>query len=400
MKALQEKIISAVCLMILPVLMAAGISRHDAAGNGEAAADAAKEEGSAEAAAAEEAYQQAEEDLIFWYDDDSYEQFFALAAREYFEKTGIKALPVPKDSAEYMEAVYDSTMREDSYPDVYLISGEDLEEAYLYGLAASNGSADRYSGAAEHALTAASYRGKLLGYPLNYNACVFIYQNDYFSRPPETMEDIIRYSEENEPGENVEYLMEWDVNDAFYDFPFVANSITFEKKEPQLLTVVYEEELYQKDKEFFQELTSSFSVDAETVSEESIIKNFKEGRTLCALIDTDSLCRLEDYPYSLKKVPDLNGELKTFSCAMTKMLAVNDFSPKTQQAADFAEFVTVDMAAALYGTSGHYSVFKSEAADMVEQTAYEAYETAVLAPDSQDARDFWVGLKERFERYF
>lgn len=400
MKALQKKLLSSAGLGILLIGMAAAISHRTVIESGAEEPEAAEETDSMAAAAEEEAYQQAEADLIFWYQDASYGEFFDLASREYFKKTKTKALPVYQGETEYMAAIYDSTMREEAYPDIYLISGENLEEAYLYGLAASNEDADRYSGAADQALAAAAYQGKLLGYPLNYNTCVFIYQNDYFEQPPETMADIVRYSKENEPGENVEYLMEWDVNDAFYDFPFVSNSITFEKKEPQLLEVIYEEELYQKDKEFFQELTSSFSVDAKTVSEESILKNFKEGRTLCAILDTDSLSQLEGYSYSLKKVPDLNEELKTYSCAMTKMLIVNDFSKELQKAADFAEFVTIDMAGSLYGVSGHYSVFKSETADMVEQTAYEAYETAVLAPASQDARDFWVGLKERFERYF
>jgi arabinogalactan oligomer/maltooligosaccharide transport system substrate-binding protein len=50
--------------------------------------------------------------------------------------------------------------------------------------------------------------------------------------------------------------------------------------------------------------------------------------------------------------------------------------------------------------SGHYSVFLSQTADDAEKTAYQAYEDAVLLPDSQDAKDFWVGLKEKIAEYF
>ena len=50
--------------------------------------------------------------------------------------------------------------------------------------------------------------------------------------------------------------------------------------------------------------------------------------------------------------------------------------------------------------SGHYSVFLSQNADVAEKTAYHAYEDAVLLPDSQDAKDFWVGLKEKIAEYF
>ena len=45
----------------------------------------------------------------------------------------------------------------------------------------------------------------------------------------------------------MEYLLEWDVNDAFYDFPFVGNSVTFEKTAPETMNVAYDEDLYQKD---------------------------------------------------------------------------------------------------------------------------------------------------------
>lgn len=390
MEALQKKIISVVLVIVLLIFVTAQIQKNPVFQGEEVHSTDDRKD----------AYHQAKTDLIFWYEDASYDTFLTLAAEEYFKETGTKVLPVYENSTEYMAAVYDKTMQDDEFPDVYLISGDNLEEAYLYGLAAVNEAADAYKSAAKNAVAASEYNGKMLGYPLSYNTCLFVYQNGYFEKAPASMQDIIDYSNENEPGENVEYLVEWDVNDAFYDFPFISNSVTFEKKEPQLLEVVYEEEVYQQDLEFFEGLLSSFSVNAETVSEESIIENFKEGRTLSAILDTDSLYRLEDCSYSLTKMPDLNEELKTSVCAMTEMLVVNEFSDKQKQAADFAEFVTVSMAEKLHETSGHYSVFQSQNADMVEQTAYHIYEEAVLAPNSQDAKDFWVGLKETIAKYF
>lgn len=401
MGTLQKKIVSVIIVAGLLVFTAAKV--QDASvlegGNGEQE-ESAGQKSTENPLLTDSAYQQADTDLIFWYDDKSYDTYFSLAAEEYFKETGKKVQPLYQESTEYMTAVYDKTMQDDGYPDVYLISGDNLEAAYLYGLAAVNERAESYAGAAENALAAAAYGDRLLGYPLNYNTCLFVYQNSYFETAPVSMQEIIDYSNENEPGENVEYLVEWDVNDPFYDFPFVANSITFEKEGPQRMNVVYDEEIYQQDLEFFETLLSSFSVNAETVSEETILENFKAGRTLCAMLDTDSLYQLEGYTYSVTQIPDLNEELKTSVCAMTEMLVVNDFSEKQQEAADFAEFATVALADKLYETSGHYSVFLSEQADMVEQTAYETYEGAVLAPDSQDARHFWVGLKETIAAYF
>ena len=350
--------------------------------------------------AADEAYRSAPADLTLWYADDSYADFFTEAAARYYAKTGKKVAVQYQDTIDYLGTIYDKTMQDDGYPDVYLISGDSLAEAYLYGLVAVNKKESSYENAADNAKQAASYQGSMLGYPLSYNTCLFIYQNGYFNTAPSSMQEIIDFSNENEPAENVEYLVEWDVNDPFYDFPFVANSVTFEEDEQKLLSPVYEDELYQQDLDFFESILSSFSVNAQTVSEENIVDNFKEGRTLCALVDTDLLSELDGYEYSITQMPDLNEELTSNVCALTELLAVNEFSKNKEQAAGFAEFVTVSMADRLHEMTGHYSVFESADADATEQTAYETYETAVLAPDSLNAKDFWVDLKETIAKYF
>ena len=201
-------------------------------------------------------------------------------------------------------------------------------------------------------------------------------------------------------GSNLKYLFEWDVNDAFYDFPFIGNSVTFEKTAPEMMNVTYDEDLYQKDLEYFETILGSFSLDINTVSMDSILEHFKDGKTLCAFVNTDSLQKLDDISYSVMEIPALNEELPSVACASTDMLVVNDFSKNASDAADFAEFVTVQLADVLHDMSGHYSVFLSQNASDAEKTAYQAYEDAILLPDSQDAKDFWVGLKEKIAEYF
>ena len=336
----------------------------------------------------EDAYDSADTDLIVWYEDASYTDFFEYAARQYFAKTGIKAVFQCQETLDYIGTIYDSTMQGEDYPDVYLLNGDGLEEAYLYG------------NASKKSVEACTYEDKLLGYPLSYDANVFVYQNGYFENQPESLQAIIDYSDENEPGENVEYLLEWDVNDAFYDFPFIGNSVTFDKTAPETMNVTYDEDLYQKDLEYFETILGSFSLDINSVSMDSILEHFKAGKTLCAFVNTDSLQKLNDMSYSVMEIPALNEELPSVACASTDMFVVNDFSKKSDQAADLADFVTAQLADSLHDMSGHYSVFLSQNADDAEKIAYQAYEDAVLLPDSQDAKDFWVGLKEKIAEYF
>ena len=350
--------------------------------------------------AADEAYRSAPADLTLWYADDSYTDFFTEAAARYYAKTGKKVAVQYQDTIDYLGTIYDKTMQDDGFPDVYLLPGDNLEEAYLYGLVSVNQTDPSESGVLEKAVEAAAYEDRVLGYPLSYDACVFIYQTDYFTEAPASLQAIIDYSNENEPAENVEYLLEWDVNDAFYDFPFVGNSVTFAKSGSDELNVTYDDTLYQQDLEYFDTILASFSIDADQVSEQHIVNNFREGRTLSAILDTDTLWQLDGYDYGLMQMPELSDTLSAATCASTDMIVVNDYTKDSAAAADFAQFVTVDMSDELHGLSGHYSVIPSETPDTVEQTALDAYDAAVLMPDSKDAKNFWVTLEETILKYF
>ena len=334
-------------------------------------------------------------DLTFWYSDESYQEFFEKAAEEYYEDTGIVVDAKYQDSMDYMDAVYTVTMQGEAFPDLYMIGSDELEEAYLYGLAAENTASDIYeSTVAANAVTASTYKEKMYAYPLSYNTCLFVYKNGYFETEPETLQAIIDYSNDNEPPENVQYLLEWDVNDAFYDFPFISNSVSFVKDEVETMQVNYDEGLYNEDLEFFSQILESFSIDAATVTEESVISDFNEGKTLCAIVDSDSLTKLEGTDHEIRELLALNDTLQASSAALTDLVVVNDFSGKKEKAADFAEYVTLTMSGELHGLGGHYSVKLSEDADEKEQIAYQAYENAIPVPDSQDAKEFWVTLKE------
>ena len=409
MKVLHKKLVSVLLICLMLIVGAVTVSRyngsHTSSGE-EASSTESVQEQTAGASqketddALDAAYQSAATDAVFWYEDDSYGDYFETAAIQYFGRTGKKVVMQCRDTMDYIGDIYDETMQDGAYPDVYLISGQDLEEAYLYGLVSVNEIDADDLPVLEQAKRAATYEDKLLGYPLSYDVCVFIYQNGYFEEEPQSLQSIIDYSNDNEPGEDVEYLLEWNVNDAFFDFPFVSNSISFEKSELGHTDVTYDEDLYAQDLEYFEQILESFSVNAETVSEEEILGNFLTGRTLCAIVDSDMLHELDGYDYSLMQIPDLNDELAASTCALTDMIVVNDYSKNQKVAADFARFVTGDMADELYDMTGHMSVVSQDTGSVAEQVARAAYENSVLAPDSQDAKDFWVKLEETISKYF
>ena len=114
-----------------------------------------------------DAYDLADTDLTVWYEDPSYEDFFEYAARQYFEQTGVKAAFKCQDTLDYIGMIYDNTMQGEDYPDVYLLNGDELEEAYLYGLAMENEDGGSYEGASQKSVKASTYEDKMIGYLKN-----------------------------------------------------------------------------------------------------------------------------------------------------------------------------------------------------------------------------------------
>ena len=87
--------------------------------------------------------------------------FLKKAAEEYYEDTGIVVDAEYQDSMDYMDAVYTVTMQGEAFPDLYMIGSDELEEAYLYGLAAENTASDIYeSTVAANAVTASTYKDR------------------------------------------------------------------------------------------------------------------------------------------------------------------------------------------------------------------------------------------------
>ena len=94
-------------------------------------------------------------DLLFWYDDAGYENYLTHMAANYYEETGVLVDLAYVDTMDYVGEIYDATMHEERYPDVYLLSGEELEKAHLYGVAGENKTEAFYVGVvADNAITA------------------------------------------------------------------------------------------------------------------------------------------------------------------------------------------------------------------------------------------------------
>ena len=200
-------------------------------------------------------------DLRFWYDDASYDTYFMNMAANYYKETGIVVEVNYIDAMDYVGEIYNVTMEEGALPDVYLLSGEELEKAHLYGVAGENQNAESYVGAvADNAITASKCHGKMFGYPLSFNVCLLAYNNQYFETAPESLQAIIDYSDDNEPDENVQYLLEWDAYDPFFGFLFVSDSVRLNTEGVGVLEASYDKSRLEQSMLFLEESLASFSL--------------------------------------------------------------------------------------------------------------------------------------------
>lgn len=334
---------------------------------------------------------QGEEPLICWYTGAENRIFFETCADDFEKETGIAVLVKEQPSLNYFSEVYETVKKDGEAPDVYLLEADGLEQAYFCQLLEENSCKDMYkSGWAENAIKASECEGNMYGYPLYFNTCMFACRTDYFETAPATIQEMIDYSVEHEPGEGVEKLLEWNLSDGFYNFPFFGTAVQWQKEEMGTIDWNYQEDTYEACKEFFGNLTAAIELDENTVTGSSVVKDFKDGKTVAVFFDSDDVAQICGKNCKITRLPKLNEELPMIPAAKTTLLCVSGMSEQKAAAAGFAEYVSREEIDKLAELTGHIPVYKEVLTTEEQNQAFLQYEDAVLEPDALNATDFWV----------
>ena len=383
----QNQRLLSVTLLLLILAGMAGIATHDyvpsetgQTGEGQETAD----------------YEQAQKELTFWYTDDSMTGYFKSCAEKYYEKSGVAVDVVLKDSLGFVENVYQTSMDDAGYPDIYMIQNDSLGKAYLYGLAAENKDADAFgAGFAENAVTASSCGEKMYAYPLTFHTPVFVYRTDVFGEAPSDMEQILTMAQNDELGLVAGNLIEWDVADEYYDLPFVGSSFLFSAEDMGTLSVTTDEALYGQELAFFQGLAETVDLDTETITSGQVLDDISFGATLSAIIDSRDVGKITNAAYNVAPVPAMNETLAVRGGSYTELLVVNEFSDKGNAAADFAAYVTTECTDFLETQTGHISVRADAVTDEMSRIIYGQYENSFSIPNTMDVEDFLRELRNK-----
>ncbi len=135
-----------------------------------------------------------------WYTDDSLTPYLQSKAVAYSESNGkVRVEPVLVSGLEYLEAVNKASVDEDNYPDLYIITNDSLEKAYLAGLAMEIEDGDAYlkdSVFPAAAIDSITYKGKKIAYPFYFETSSLIYNKTYLENMAvETMQSEIDQAE-------------------------------------------------------------------------------------------------------------------------------------------------------------------------------------------------------------
>ncbi len=353
--------------------------------------------------------------LILWYTDEGLTDYLNSAAVAYQDAEGVRVEPVLKTGLEYIEEIYDASVKQEEMPDLYITGTDTLEKAVLAGLARPINDPENILNSfnyPEIAMNSVSYRGSKVAYPFYYETAFLLYNSTYLSQMadaelrseptedidseegsegrtfvpdagipegyteeswkeavslrtqeliPESIEDITRLAMEHGAPEGMENFFLWDVSDIYYNYFFTGAYMNVGGEcgdDPGLIDICNEDTI--RCMSTYQGLHEFFSIESKESSYEKVLQDFLDGKTLFTIVTTDALATVErayaegefKYGYGVAALPGVDADHVARGLSTTSCVAVNGFSQYPDEADLFAEYIMYESANTLYDRTG------------------------------------------------
>jgi maltose-binding protein MalE len=405
------------------------------------------------------------ETIYFWYSDDTLTDYINSAAVSFGEKEGVRVIPVLASGNGYLEAINKASIEEEQMPDAYIISHDSLEKAYLAGLACE---VVDYEGVLDGqyfpqaAISAVTYKGKKIAYPLYYETSVLVYNETYIEEwarqqaeadltgqdedeeyaeesdetetsdseesgeqeidseqleqlkesylaeaIPDTMDGILSFADTFDAPEGVEGVMEWNVSDILYNYWFIGNyMIVGGEAGDDKDNIDIDNEETAQCLDFYASLNQFFSMDSDNISYDSVVQDFIDGKIIFTIGTTDILKRLEEakndgslvYDYGIATMPEVTEELKSRSMSVTDVVVINSYSAHNELANKFASYLANECADDLYAWTGKVSANGNADQPDALNVFYAEYADSIPLPKMMETGDFWMQLEVLFSK--
>lgn len=392
------------------------------------------------------------ESLYFWYTDDTLTDYLNGAAVAFNEvNEDIRVVPVLASANDYLESINEASLEGEKVPDVYLLSHDSLEKAYLSGLATQVKDYDKVCTTQDFpqvALDAVTYHDKVVAYPFYYETSVLLYNKTYLTEQaqkllaeealqteemeetevleevdeteyarklgekvesmlPNTMHDILDFGDAYDAPQQVEAIFKWDVTDVFYNYFFVGKHMIVggDAGDDSSNVDIYNLEAMQC-LQTFQDLNEFFYIDASEVSYQKIVEEFLEGKIVYTVVTSDILKTLETaqvpdeegnyfaYECGFDVVPNPSDALSGRALSVTSSVVVNGYSEHMEEANDFAKFLTCDFTKDLYDRTGKLPAHHMEYKEGSSFSMFaKAYSQSIPMPKMVEVSNFWLQLE-------
>ena len=225
--------------------------------------------------------------LHIWYTDEALTDYLSSMAVRYKEEHGVRVILTLQSGLELLQKINEASLTSEYYPDLYIASNDNMEKAYLAGLAMEISDEEgvvSLKNFPESAMHAVTYQQKILGYPFYYETSALLYNMTYLedlakreiqeelddaalaakeaaeeesdtdtdseeesseevqssatisdaemaelvhervpSLIPTTFEALLEFADSYDAPQNVEAVFKWDVEDIFYNYFFAGN---------------------------------------------------------------------------------------------------------------------------------------------------------------------------------
>ncbi|MBQ8117909.1 MAG: extracellular solute-binding protein [Lachnospiraceae bacterium] len=381
------------------------------------------------------------ETIYFWYTDDGLTSFVNGAAVSFGEKHNVRVIPVLTSEGEYLEAINRATLHTEQMPDVYLMESSSLEKAKLAGLAGEIPEGDTTCSTEffpQAALYAVTYQGKKVAYPLYFETSALLYNKTYLEQWAaqqeekaeegqeegealsaeklahlregnfDTLDDLLYVANSFDVPEEVEGIMRWDVSDIFYNYWFAGHYLvvggvsgddrkSIDLNNPEAVQCL----------QTYQSLNQFFSMETDTITYESVLQDFVDGKIMFTVVTSDAIGRMEEaekegqlaYEYGFAMMPDITEELDSSSLAVTHCVVVNDYSASKELANEFAAYLVKDYAEELFGRTGKVPArLNTDPGNEAVQVFRKEYQYSAALPKMMETGNYWMQMEVLFAK--
>lgn len=395
-----------------------------------------------------------EDALILWYTDADYGEYLRDAAVSYEKLNGVKVIPTEVSDVEYLEQIQKASADGLKSPDLFLLSGDQLEKAVLSGLSAPVRDPDKVLNSAfytDASMRAVTYRDQMYGYPLSYETAFVIYNETIMEEiaktivlqgDPENTEGITLVDrEEGDEGEvpeerplteeeelqvdtiaknilptsvvgildfansyslpaGVEQYFLWDTDDVLYNYWFAGAYLNVGGEysdKTEEISIYNEQALYSL--KVYQDFKNFFSIGDEELSYSETIDGFLQRKYVFTVAGTDIISKIEKAreegtftdEYDVLPLSMLNSTMNSRGLSVTTMVCINGLGEDRIEAEKFADFMTNEYASNLYARTEKMSAARLDEYPSPQMKSIEDYyEHTVSLPKMVETTNYYI----------